>query len=137
MVSMGVKLLPSQTPIYRYAMDCSHNMCKELSSLSLTFLTPSETFAHVPCARPSTTLNSVEVFWILCSRNTVIPVFLFSDSPLRTQSNLHSSCMVSPTQIDFPPDENKSFLSSLLNTLYAEEFDCTLCRNLLAQQRNN
>jgi hypothetical protein len=31
------------------------------------------------------------------------------------------------------PYENKILTVSLLNALYAEEFNCTLCRNLLAQ----
>jgi hypothetical protein len=37
------------------------------------------------------------------------------------------------TQLNSGHPENKSSTVSLLDALYAEEFDCTLCRNLLAQ----
>jgi hypothetical protein len=57
---------------------------------------------------------------------------------LRQTAETSISDCTSPAQLPQPKSASgqmriRVFLSSLINALYVDEFDCTLCRNLLAQ----
>jgi len=90
-------------------------------------------FEHAPCARSSITSESVDVFYVPCThaRNYFnLPLLRFA---IETQFDLHSPARLERLDPTLNEVRIKVQLLSLLDALYAEIFNCTRCRNLLAQ----
>jgi hypothetical protein len=99
----------------------------------LSTRTPSELPRTRSCARSSITSKSDEVFWVpVRSRSQQLQPFPFSDFATETQLRPALTCTARIPQPNSGQKRTKVQLLSLLDALYAEVFDCTRCRNLLA-----
>jgi hypothetical protein len=87
---------------------------------------------HPHRARSSITSKGVEVFWVLCVHTCNGLNLPPTDLSLRLSLDLHSPARLEYLKLNSGQKRARTQLLSLLNALYAEEFNYTRCRNLLA-----
>jgi hypothetical protein len=109
----------------------------EAKVLSLLSFSNSDSFRDFPNALPVLNLQPLptvlEVFQVLCTHSHNNPglslLRLTTETSIQPALYLHGSNNPTPLW----SMRIRASLLNLLNALYAEEFDCTLCRNLLAR----